>query len=133
MHETGRWITLGFLTPCVHTKPSVRSSLLVQHKLNRFRIDEYMQICPLSYWYPCFYLPGTQNYNGLSVFSISPTEGELAAGKSQDFVVTFSPDHESLYYSDRLKILLFGKVRPSRYLDCETLNMAYSDVCQHGA
>ncbi|XP_064027990.1 cilia- and flagella-associated protein 74 isoform X2 [Pogoniulus pusillus] len=52
---------------------------------------------------------GTQNYNGLSVFSISPTEGELAAGKSQDFVVTFSPDHESLYYSDRLKIVLFGK------------------------
>ncbi|NXI93269.1 CFA74 protein, partial [Psophia crepitans] len=52
---------------------------------------------------------GTQNYNGLSVFSVFPTEGEIAAGKSQDFVVTFSPDHESLYYSDRLKVVLFGK------------------------
>ncbi|NWX44800.1 CFA74 protein, partial [Steatornis caripensis] len=54
-------------------------------------------------------LVGTQNYNGLSVFSIFPTEGEIAAGKSQDFTVTFSPDHESLYYSDRLKVVLFGK------------------------
>ncbi|NXM79431.1 CFA74 protein, partial [Oenanthe oenanthe] len=52
---------------------------------------------------------GTQNYNGFSVFSVSPTEGKIEAGKSQDFVVTFSPDHESLYYSDHLKVLLFGK------------------------
>uniref|UniRef100_A0A8B9NP56 Cilia and flagella associated protein 74 n=1 Tax=Accipiter nisus TaxID=211598 RepID=A0A8B9NP56_9AVES len=52
---------------------------------------------------------GTQNYNALSVFSIFPTEGEIVAGKSQDFIVTFSPDHESLYYSDRLKFVLFGK------------------------
>ncbi|NXG53803.1 CFA74 protein, partial [Psilopogon haemacephalus] len=52
---------------------------------------------------------GTQNYSGLSVFSVFPTEGELVAGKSQDFVVTFSPDHESLYYSDQLKVVLFGK------------------------
>ncbi|KFQ14572.1 Uncharacterized protein C1orf222, partial [Leptosomus discolor] len=51
----------------------------------------------------------TQNYNGLSVFSVFPTEGEIVAGKSQDFVVTFSPDHESLYYSDLLKVVLFGK------------------------
>ncbi|NXF30383.1 CFA74 protein, partial [Nyctibius bracteatus] len=52
---------------------------------------------------------GTQNYNGLSVFSIFPTEGEIVAGKSQEFVVTFSPDHESLCYSDRLEVVLFGK------------------------
>ncbi|NXT15665.1 CFA74 protein, partial [Prunella fulvescens] len=52
---------------------------------------------------------GTQNYNGFSVFSVSPTEGKIEAGMRQDFVVTFSPDHESLYYSDRLKVLLFGK------------------------
>ncbi|XP_009887976.1 PREDICTED: uncharacterized protein CFAP74 [Charadrius vociferus] len=52
---------------------------------------------------------GTQNYNGLSVFSIFPTEGEIAAGNSQDFTVTFSPDHESLYYSDCLKVVLFDK------------------------
>ncbi|XP_039419937.1 cilia- and flagella-associated protein 74 isoform X4 [Corvus cornix cornix] len=52
---------------------------------------------------------GTQNYNGFSVFSVSPTGGKIEAGESQDFVVTFSPDHESLYYSDCLKVLLFGK------------------------
>ncbi|NXV09659.1 CFA74 protein, partial [Cettia cetti] len=52
---------------------------------------------------------GTQNYSGFSVFSVSPIEGKIEAGMSQDFVVTFSPDHESLYYSDRLKVLLFGK------------------------
>ncbi|NXU12049.1 CFA74 protein, partial [Pardalotus punctatus] len=52
---------------------------------------------------------GTQNYNGFSVFSVFPTEGKIEAGKSQDFVVTFSPDHESLYYSDLLKVVLFGK------------------------
>ncbi|NXR22782.1 CFA74 protein, partial [Cinclus mexicanus] len=52
---------------------------------------------------------GTQNYSGFSVFSVSPTEGKIEAGRSQDFVVTFSPDHESLYYSDHLKVLLFGK------------------------
>lgn len=67
----------------------------------------------LSYLCPHFCLPGTQNYNGFSVFSVSPTEGKIEAGESQDFVVTFSPDHESLYYSDRLKVLLFGKVRQS--------------------
>ncbi|NXG17420.1 CFA74 protein, partial [Grallaria varia] len=52
---------------------------------------------------------GTQNYSGLSVFSVFPTEGELEPGKSQEFVVTFSPDHESLYYSDRLRVMLFGR------------------------
>ncbi|KFW84969.1 Uncharacterized protein C1orf222, partial [Manacus vitellinus] len=51
----------------------------------------------------------TQNYSGLSVFSVFPTEGEIEAGKSQEFVVTFSPDHESLYYSDCLRVVLFGK------------------------
>ncbi|NXQ54336.1 CFA74 protein, partial [Anthoscopus minutus] len=52
---------------------------------------------------------GTQNYNGFSVFRVSPMEGKIEAGSSQDFVVTFSPDHESLYYSDHLKVLFFGK------------------------
>uniref|UniRef100_A0A8D0GUN6 Cilia and flagella associated protein 74 n=1 Tax=Sphenodon punctatus TaxID=8508 RepID=A0A8D0GUN6_SPHPU len=52
---------------------------------------------------------GTQNYSGLSVFSIFPVEGVIEAGKSQDFTVVFSPDHESLYYSDCFKVVLFGK------------------------
>ncbi|XP_067423281.1 cilia- and flagella-associated protein 74 isoform X1 [Emydura macquarii macquarii] len=52
---------------------------------------------------------GSQNYSGLSVFSVFPVEGVTEPGKSQEFTVTFSPDHESLYYSDCLKVVLFGK------------------------
>lgn len=60
-------------------------------------------------------LPGTQNYSGQSVFSVVPVKGVMEPGKAQDFTVTFSPDHESLYFSDRLQVVLFEKVglRPS--------------------
>ncbi|OXB60965.1 hypothetical protein ASZ78_001230, partial [Callipepla squamata] len=54
-------------------------------------------------------LIGTENCSGVSAFSVVPTEGEIDAGKSQDFVVTFSPDHEGLYCSECLKVVLFGK------------------------
>nr|XP_008122497.1 PREDICTED: cilia- and flagella-associated protein 74 [Anolis carolinensis] len=54
-------------------------------------------------------LVGTQNYSGLSVFTVSPVEGIIGLGKFQEFTVTFSPDHESLYYSDRVQVLLFDK------------------------
>ncbi|XP_030041945.1 cilia- and flagella-associated protein 74 isoform X2 [Microcaecilia unicolor] len=54
-------------------------------------------------------LVGTQNFSGLSVFSVSPVEGILDPGITQDFTVTFSPDHESLYYSDCLRVELFNK------------------------
>ncbi|XP_055275348.1 cilia- and flagella-associated protein 74 [Moschus berezovskii] len=52
---------------------------------------------------------GTQNYSGQSVFSVVPVEGVMEPGKAQDFTVTFSPDHESLYFSDRLQVVLFDK------------------------
>ncbi|XP_070615226.1 cilia- and flagella-associated protein 74 isoform X2 [Erythrolamprus reginae] len=55
------------------------------------------------------HIVGTQNYSGLSVFSIFPMQGFIGVGKSQEFTVTFSPDHESLYYADRIQILLFDK------------------------
>ena len=55
--------------------------------------------------------PGTQNYSGQSVFSVVPVEGVMEPGRAQDFTVTFSPDHESLYFSDRLQVVLFEKVR----------------------
>lgn len=35
----------------------------------------------------------------------------MEPGRAQDFTVTFSPDHESLYFSDRLQVVLFEKVR----------------------
>ncbi|XP_019718484.1 cilia- and flagella-associated protein 74 [Hippocampus comes] len=52
---------------------------------------------------------GTQNYNGLSVFSVLPVEGSIAARQSQDVVVTFHPDHPSANYSDQLTIELVNK------------------------
>ncbi|XP_071623122.1 cilia- and flagella-associated protein 74 isoform X2 [Heliangelus exortis] len=54
-------------------------------------------------------LVGTQHYNDLSAFSIFPSEGEIVAGKTQECVVTFSPDRESLYYSACIRVVLFGK------------------------
>ncbi|XP_072676155.1 cilia- and flagella-associated protein 74 isoform X2 [Canis lupus baileyi] len=52
---------------------------------------------------------GTQNHSGQSVFSVIPVKGIMDPGKAQDFTVTFSPDHESLYFSDRLQVMLFEK------------------------
>ncbi|KAM9505754.1 cilia- and flagella-associated protein 74 isoform 3-T3 [Salvelinus alpinus] len=52
---------------------------------------------------------GTQNYSGRSVFKVMPIEGTIAPGKSQDITVTFLPDHESLHYSDILKVELMNK------------------------
>ncbi|XP_070467216.1 cilia- and flagella-associated protein 74 isoform X15 [Equus przewalskii] len=52
---------------------------------------------------------GVQNHSGQSVFSVVPVEGVLEAGGAQDFTVTFSPDHESLYFSDRLQVVLLEK------------------------
>ncbi|XP_058516983.1 cilia- and flagella-associated protein 74 [Ochotona princeps] len=52
---------------------------------------------------------GSQNLSGQSVFSVVPVEGIMEPGKAQDFTVTFSPDHESLYFSDRLQVVLFEK------------------------
>ncbi|XP_029434066.1 cilia- and flagella-associated protein 74 isoform X2 [Rhinatrema bivittatum] len=54
-------------------------------------------------------LVGTQNLSGLSVFSVTPVEGILEPGVNQEFTVTFNPDHESLYYSDCLRVELFSK------------------------
>lgn len=34
----------------------------------------------------------------------------MEPGQTQDFTVTFSPDHESLYFSDQLRVVLFKKV-----------------------
>eukprot|EP00076_Gallus_gallus_P032826 XP_024998364.1 cilia- and flagella-associated protein 74 isoform X1 [Gallus gallus] len=51
----------------------------------------------------------TENCNGVSAFSVLPAEGEICGGESQDFIVTFSPEREGLYYSECLKVVLFGK------------------------
>ncbi|XP_048416990.1 cilia- and flagella-associated protein 74 isoform X2 [Stegostoma tigrinum] len=55
-------------------------------------------------------LVGTHNYGGQSAFSVSPIKGSIGPMQSQEFEVTFSPDHESLYYSDGMQVELFDKV-----------------------
>ncbi|XP_054868574.1 cilia- and flagella-associated protein 74 isoform X2 [Amphiprion ocellaris] len=52
---------------------------------------------------------GSQNYSGLSVFSVVPGEGSIAPGQSQDITITFQPDHPSINYSDKLTIELMNK------------------------
>ncbi|KAM3618715.1 uncharacterized protein V6R79_023944 [Siganus canaliculatus] len=54
---------------------------------------------------------GTQNYSGMSVFSVVPAEGSIAPEQSQDVTVTFQPDHPSVNYSDRLTIELKNKTK----------------------
>ncbi|XP_078697450.1 cilia- and flagella-associated protein 74-like [Branchiostoma floridae x Branchiostoma belcheri] len=54
-------------------------------------------------------LVGTSNNNGLSVFSCTPSVGNIPAGGNQDVTVTFNPDHHSLHYSDGARIVLFGQ------------------------
>ncbi|KAI5621908.1 cilia- and flagella-associated protein 74 isoform X2, partial [Silurus asotus] len=54
------------------------------------------------------FLPGTQNYSGQSVFVVSPTEGTIAPGETQDITVTFKPDHEGLHYRDALQVQLMN-------------------------
>ncbi|XP_072831702.1 cilia- and flagella-associated protein 74 isoform X3 [Vicugna pacos] len=59
---------------------------------------------------------GTQNHSGQSVFSVVPIEGIMDPGREQDFTVTFSPDHESRYFSDRLQIVLEKKISHQFFL-----------------
>eukprot|EP00058_Branchiostoma_floridae_P005620 XP_002591108.1 hypothetical protein BRAFLDRAFT_288673 [Branchiostoma floridae] len=54
-------------------------------------------------------LVGTSNNSGLSVFSCTPSVGNIPAGGNQEVTVTFNPDHHSLHYSDGARIVLFGQ------------------------
>ncbi|XP_078615785.1 cilia- and flagella-associated protein 74-like [Branchiostoma floridae x Branchiostoma japonicum] len=54
-------------------------------------------------------LIGTSNNSGLSVFSCTPSVGNIPAGGNQEVIVTFNPDHHSLHYSDGARIVLFGQ------------------------
>lgn len=40
-----------------------------------------------------------------------PVEGSIPPGQSQEFTVTFRPDHPSVNYSDKLTVELMNKVR----------------------
>lgn len=54
-------------------------------------------------------------------------------GKAQEFTVTFSPDHESLYFSDLLHVVLFEKVEliagPPQIPSCSGRDSCVSLLC----
>ena len=58
--------------------------------------------------YPVF-LTGVQNNNGQQVFDCVPANGVIPPGSHVDIVVTFAPDHPSDFYSDGVRIDLFGQ------------------------
>nr|XP_032824052.1 cilia- and flagella-associated protein 74 isoform X3 [Petromyzon marinus] len=69
---------------------------------------------------------GTQNHSGLSVFSVQPVQGIIPVGGDTELLVTFSPDHASARYSDRLRLLLFGKeFRVIELKGCAVKRMLY--------
>lgn len=71
---------------------------------------------------------GSQNLNGLSVFSAVPAEGSVAPGRSLDIAVTFRPDHPSVNYSDRLTVELANKVSttPRTHKDVENKTLDWT-------
>ncbi|XP_075460955.1 cilia- and flagella-associated protein 74 [Ascaphus truei] len=115
----GRILDMGYVlakdSPTTSFKLQNTSTVPVSYSMNlgSLSVTRYSELQKL----PCFIssqikssnLVGTQNYNGRSVFSVSPVEGIIEPEKSLNFTVTFSPDHESIYYSDTLKVELFGK------------------------
>ena len=106
----------GGLTPCLPSSAPVQrethSLLWVRPALEPTNEPGELLIC-FSPLYDCILSDstGTQNLSGLSVFSVTPIEGSIAPGNSRDVTVTFLPDHESLHYSDRLRVQLINKVR----------------------
>ncbi|KAG8434383.1 hypothetical protein GDO86_012671 [Hymenochirus boettgeri] len=101
--------TTTFKLQNTSTVPVPFSIKLKSLSLSRYR-DLQRLPCFISSHEKPLHLVGTQNFSGLSVFSVTPVEGTLLPEKSQDFTVTFSPDHESLHYSDLLTVELFSKL-----------------------
>lgn len=53
---------------------------------------------------------GPQNLSGRSVFDIAPLDGVIPAGSKKPLTVTFSPDHDSDYFSDLVRITISEQV-----------------------
>ncbi|KAK3540493.1 hypothetical protein QTP70_032453 [Hemibagrus guttatus] len=86
----------------VHFRVVLDSLSLPKHKDTRL-LPAFLS----TYYTPCTTL-GTQNHSGQSVFTVSPPEGIIAPGNTQDITVTFQPDHESLHYRDVLHVQLMN-------------------------
>lgn len=54
---------------------------------------------------------GASNYSGQPPFCCKPSEGVIGGGANCEVGVSFSPDHQSLLYSDLLEVVLNGQVR----------------------
>ena len=55
-------------------------------------------------------LIGPQNLSGRSVFDIAPLDGIIPAGGKKPLIVTFSPDHDSDFFSDLVQITISEQV-----------------------
>ncbi len=53
---------------------------------------------------------GPQNLSGRSVFDIAPLDGSIPAGGKKQLTVTFSPDHDSDFFSDLVRITISDQV-----------------------
>ncbi|XP_069804053.1 cilia- and flagella-associated protein 74 isoform X2 [Dendropsophus ebraccatus] len=87
-------------------------------KLKSLSLTQYeeMQKLPIFITSSSASSVGPQNYNGRSVFSVTPVEGIILPEKTQDFTVSFTPDHESSLYSDILTVELFDSDEPASSL-----------------
>ncbi len=76
-------------------------------------LEEYARSAPDSVNFNDSLGAGPQNHSGQCVFDCVPAEGVIPAGSARDVTVTFAPDHPSDRVSDRVRIELFGQVRPT--------------------
>ena len=53
---------------------------------------------------------GPQNLSGRSVFDITPMNGVIPAGSKKQLTVIFSPDHDSDFFSDLVRITISDQV-----------------------
>ena len=53
---------------------------------------------------------GPQNLSGRSVFDITPVNGIIPAGSKKPLTVIFSPDHDSDFFSDLVRITISDQV-----------------------
>lgn len=53
---------------------------------------------------------GPQNLSGRSVFDIAPLDGTIPANNKKQLTITFSPDHDSDFFSDLVRITISNQV-----------------------
>ncbi|CAF0939241.1 unnamed protein product [Rotaria sordida] len=86
------------------TPVTFRVDLASQHVKNRMEQENK------NVWGTMFdtnkHLIGPQNLSGRSVFDITPLDGLIPAGGKKQLTVIFSPDHDSDFFSDLVRITI---------------------------